>query len=167
MNTRKVSIVKLLAVAAILLLAAKQSISAKAENIGVTGFRTPAMSDLPHSIAVVGFRTPAMSDLPHSIAVVGFRTPPMSDLPHSIAVSSFFQSFSAAGFRTPPMTDYSNRYSISVTGFRTPAMSDLPHSLAAAVSQQYEYGPASLATGFASPAKSKSYGVFPNVPWWH
>jgi hypothetical protein len=150
MNKRKLSIVKLLAVTAILLLGAKQTISAKAENIPVTGFRTPAMSDLPHSIAVLGF-----------------RTPPMSDLPHPIGVSSFFQSFSAAGFRTPPMTDYNNKSSIAVTGFRTPPMSDLPHSLAAAVYMQYEYGPAILATGFASPAKSNSYGAFPNVPWWH
>jgi hypothetical protein len=139
MNTRRYSIVKLLAVAAILLLAVAGQASVKAESIGVTGFQTPLMSDLPYSIAVTGFRTPLMSDLPHSIGVTGFRTPLMSNLPYSIA---------AFGFRTPPM-------------------SDLPHALAASVSRQYEYGPAILATGFAGSAKSKSFGIYPNVPWWH
>jgi hypothetical protein len=138
MNSRKFTKLSLLIVAAILLLAAVQLVSVKAENIGQTGFRTPPMSDLPHSIAVTGFRTPLMSDLPLSIAVAGFRTPAMSDLPHSI----------------------------SVVGFRTPPMSDLAHALSAAVSRQYEYGPAILATGFASPSWSKSFGVYPNVPWW-
>jgi hypothetical protein len=88
MNTRTFSKLSLVSVAAILFLAAVQFISVKAENIGVTGFRTPLMSDVPPSIPVFGFRTPLMSDVPPSIAVFGFRTPPMSD---------FVPSFSVAG----------------------------------------------------------------------
>ena len=139
MNTRTFSKLSLVSMAAILLLAAVQFISVKAENIGVTGFQTPLMSDVPPSVPVFGFRTPLMSDVPLSIAVTGFRTPLMSDVP----------------------------LSISRFGFRTPLMSDIPYALSAPVYRQYEYGPAVLATGFASPSESKPSGIYPNVPWLH
>ena len=98
-------------------------------SIGVTGFQTPLLSDFVPSIAVTGFRTPLMSDFVPSIAVTGFRTPLMSDFVPSNGDTNFRIAHTYNGIFIPSM---------SVTGV-------IPE-----VFRQYEYGPASLATGSAA-----------------
>ena len=54
MNTRKLSTLNLVTVAAVLLASATMLVPIGAANIGVTGFQTPPMSDFVPSIAVTG-----------------------------------------------------------------------------------------------------------------
>jgi hypothetical protein len=96
------------------------------------------MSDLATpSIALTGFRTPAMSDLGSSIALTGFRTPAMSDFVASSDASNFRIAHTWNGIYVPSM---------DVTG------------QIKVISQQYQYGPAKLATGSLGVAKQYQYG---------